>query len=121
MWQHISFFTILQHDEYQRRGNRQRFADTDTYGRERIQHLGREIFNNFDGAKGCVALHCCFLHECLVHKGDHLTQGSWVPENGDPTFQEELISKNMYLVDSPILVKQLKLELTHYPDKNLKD
>ena len=48
-----------------------RWDEIDTYGRERVNFQGREICNNFNGSKGCVAFRCRNLHVCLVCKGDH--------------------------------------------------
>lgn len=48
-----------------------RSPDQDTYGRERVYYLGREICNNFNGPKGCSNLRCRNSHVCIVCKADH--------------------------------------------------
>jgi len=48
-----------------------RMEEIDTYGRDRVNFQGREICNNFNGSKGCVAFRCRNLHICLVCKGEH--------------------------------------------------
>ena len=49
----------------------QRQSDSDTHGRERINYLGREICNNFNGARGCMNPKCRNFHICLLCKGEH--------------------------------------------------
>lgn len=48
-----------------------RMEEIDTFRRDRVNFQGREICNNFNGFKGCVAFRCRNLHICLVCKGDH--------------------------------------------------
>ena len=38
---------------------------------ERINYLGREICNNFNGARGCISPKCRNFHVCLLCKGEH--------------------------------------------------
>ena len=49
----------------------QKQTEPDTYGRERINYLGREICNNFNGARGCMSPKCRNFHVCLLCKGEH--------------------------------------------------
>lgn len=55
----------------QTQGARSFISDQDTYGRERVFYMGREICNNFNGQKGCVNTRCKHAHICLLCKGDH--------------------------------------------------
>ena len=49
----------------------QKQTEPDTYGRERINYLGRKICNNFNGARGCMSPKCRNFHVCLLCKGEH--------------------------------------------------
>ena len=43
----------------------------DSYGRNRLFHMGKEICNNFNGIRGCTAPRCNNLHVCTTCKKDH--------------------------------------------------
>ena len=45
--------------------------ETDTRGRLRVMHLGKEICNHFNGPNGCFARNCPRLHACVKCKGPH--------------------------------------------------
>jgi hypothetical protein len=49
----------------------QKQTEPDTFGRESINYLGREICNNFNGARGCMSPKCRNFHVCLLCKGKH--------------------------------------------------
>lgn len=69
---HISGFCNKNiHVQARPRNTGNRMEEIDTYGRDRVNFQGREICNNFNGFKGCVAFRCRNLHICLVCKGDH--------------------------------------------------
>ena len=43
----------------------------DTYGRDRVVYLGREICNNYNGSRGCNIPRCRNIHVCLLCKLEH--------------------------------------------------
>ena len=59
----------------------QKLSDQDSYGRERLFHMGREICNNFNGFKGCISPKCRNFHVCLICKGDHSKQSCTQAKN----------------------------------------
>jgi len=46
-------------------------ASTDSHGRHRAYHEGRQICNNFNGDTGCRIPSCFYHHVCLQCKGAH--------------------------------------------------
>ena len=59
----------------------QKLSDQDSYGRERLFHMGREICNNFNGFKGCISPKCRNFQVCLICKGDHSKQSCTQAKN----------------------------------------
>lgn len=55
--------------------------DQDSYGREKVFHMGREICNNFNGFRGCVSQKCRNYHVCIICKGDHSKQSCTQAKN----------------------------------------
>lgn len=58
----------------------------DSYGRERVFHLNKEICNNFNGVRGCLAPRCNNSHVCLICKKEHSpfpkNEMRWPPKSG---------------------------------------
>jgi len=53
------------------KSNTSRVVSTDSQGRHRAYHEGREICNNFNSDTGCRIPSCFYCHVCIQCKGDH--------------------------------------------------